>query len=440
MSTRLKHVGVRNFFAGFALLLQAASVHGDQFHYQNILLGERAQGMGGAFCAVADDASGVYYNPAGIAFAMANDISGSANAFYNRTVTYKNTVGSDSFVEKSTGSVSPFVGALGKLDQLSPGLVWAFGIYQTDSELKDQDTTIGQVDSIGLLRYHRTSNMRASTSRYGAVLAKRLSANFSFGFGANAIVIDELLQEYQDVETFSASSTTRTIITQNQREHLTGMGLEPVLGLQYSLGGSLSLGLTLKSGVMLSQTFTSIREATTLSYNSESGTETEGETVYNQASLYRDITPDEVKNPLELPMEIRSGFAWFASTRFLLTGDVMHYGEAKGKLARYDREAVTNFALGTEYFLTPSYPLRFGLFTNNDTRKTPSEGKTDQPDHIDYKGASLFIAMANPNSQVSLGYIYQMGQGKAQKAAGSTNIQDVVASSSTVGFSVSSSF
>ena len=56
------------------------AVYADQYHYHNIILGDRAMGLGGAFVGVSDDASGVYYNPAGLGFALSNDISGSANA------------------------------------------------------------------------------------------------------------------------------------------------------------------------------------------------------------------------------------------------------------------------------------------------------------------------------------------------------------------------
>ena len=54
----------------------AVTAQADQFHYHNLLIGPRAMGLGGAFGAVADDASGIYYNPAGLAFALSNDISG----------------------------------------------------------------------------------------------------------------------------------------------------------------------------------------------------------------------------------------------------------------------------------------------------------------------------------------------------------------------------
>lgn len=50
-----------------ALLLSSSWVYGDDTHYQDFLVGERALGLGGAFVSLADDPSGVYFNPAGLA-------------------------------------------------------------------------------------------------------------------------------------------------------------------------------------------------------------------------------------------------------------------------------------------------------------------------------------------------------------------------------------
>ena len=37
----------------------------DEDHYNNIIIGDRPAGMGGAYTAISDDPSGLYYNPAG---------------------------------------------------------------------------------------------------------------------------------------------------------------------------------------------------------------------------------------------------------------------------------------------------------------------------------------------------------------------------------------
>src|SRR5690606_13092630 len=110
----------------------------------------------------------------------------------------------------------------------------------------------------------------------------------------------------------------------------------------------------------------------------------------------------------DLPMVARLGLAWFATPRLLLSFDASHHTEAKdGDDPLFEREAVTNFNYGMEYYITPSLPLRFGLFTNNDSRPELSSSKANQRDHIDYLGSSLFLAWAQPNSQVALGVVVQ---------------------------------
>lgn len=64
--------------------LFCAMAFADESHYQNYIVGERALGLGGAFTAIADDASGSYYNPAGLAQLSQSSISLAA-ALYGRS-------------------------------------------------------------------------------------------------------------------------------------------------------------------------------------------------------------------------------------------------------------------------------------------------------------------------------------------------------------------
>jgi long-chain fatty acid transport protein len=394
----------------------------DQFHYNNVLVGERAMGLGGAFTAIADDASGLVYNPAGVAFALSNDISGSANAFYRRKVVYKETIGKDDFTEHSSGTTAPFFGGLQKLDNLYPGLSLAFGIYNIDSELKDQDDLVENKTELGLQRFHRTANIRAGTMGIGAAAGLRITSGFSVGLGFSYLMIDELTQEYQDVV-----YTNGSFLTQNFRTHLGAQGLETSVGAQLAFG-SVSFGLNVKLRTLLDEQYEISRDLWT----------NRGSDGSVQEELTRAPETRSIAKPLEtMPTAVRSGVAWFASPQLLWTADVVHYTEAES--AYFQREAVTNFASGIEYYITPSIPVRVGVFTNNDARPEVKEGETGQPDHIDYLGYSLFFAVAQPNSQIAIGGIFQQGEGKAQKIASST-IQEVEAESMTVAFSATHSF
>lgn len=457
------------------LVLVAVSANGyaDQFHYNNFIMGDRAVGMGGAYAGVSDDASGVIYNPAGLAFALSNDISGSANAFYDRNVKYKEAVCGTDFEENSGGSVPAFFGGLQKLDRHVKGLVFAFGVYTVDSELKDQDTLISDATcgSVEISRYHRTSNHRSSTVYYGGAVGYRVSPNFSVGFGLNYFSIDELVQEYQDAKQNTVSNPdTWRILSQNVRQRLTGFGIEPVLGVQYAFGGSFSVGATLKYGMLLGQEMEISTENRQIFLTKENLDKVEASDLSNAGVIAESINNEKNDKPLGgWPTSLRVGFAWFINTKSLFTLDLTHSTAVNnaGEIAAfgkpiYNREAVTNLASGFEYYMLPAFPLRVGLFTNNDARPKINEGTPNsdagitctgtsdaakafaekycgQPDHVDYIGESIYLAWVQPNSQIAAGVVLQQGSGKSQKT-GDHQVQDVEASSLTFGFSATHNF
>lgn len=434
----------------FALILGAwtlatSEASADQFHYNNVTIGTRAVGMGGAFTGVADDASGVFYNPAGLAFALSNDISGSANAYYQKTSTYKGAICGEDFTETSGGSVPSFFGGLQKLDRYVEGLVFAFGAYSTDSDLKDQDTLLkNRTEGCGarpIESYHRASNARANTYYAGAAVGKRVGSRIAWGLGVSYVNVDELVQEYQDFKQVrgldNAGTLGWTVYSGNVRQHLEVFGAQPVFGVQAALPGNVAVGLTFKKGIVASQRLQVDSETQTniLSNDQKAASDASASGASDSLITAKSNLRAKSSKPIgNLPAEIRVGFAWFASPTLLLTTDIVHHTAVTdadvikddkglaifGTRALYAKEAVTDYALGAEYYVMASIPLRLGLFTNNDARpkinkvdaaafdvsKVCSNVDThakycDQPDHVDYLGETLFIAWVQPNSQVA---------------------------------------
>lgn len=468
--------------------------YADQFHYQNFLTGDRAIGLGGAYGAVSDDASGVFYNPAGTAFALSNDISGSANAMYSRKVVFKETIGNKDFTEESGGTVPSFFGGLLKIDNIAKGLVLAWGMYSTDSELKDQndlyedvilsqntgcpisgasergEVPAGSENSV-LKRFHRTVNARGASEFIGMSLGYRISNNIALGAGVNYVTVSELIQEYQDVKQSSRICQTdgtflpgTRVLSQNIRQQLAAMGIQPVLGIQASFFDKLSLGLTMKFGAYMTQSFKRDLENRTIrlldadqTLVEEAGTQGGSKTFTGLS--YADISQaqgsKEFDNPLgSMSTQIRLGVAYFASTRLLFTFDLVHntavtnadaetapyYDASSGsvvnkKVEIYGKDSVTNIMGGVEYYLVPSMPLRVGFFTNNDARPKIKKGDVYKRNTIDYLGGSIFLAWVQPNNQIGAGVILQSGSGEAQKIAASTTVQKIEASSFTFAFS-----
>src|SRR5256885_4912429 len=74
---------MRRSLAGAVLLASAVaeSARADDSNFRPYIVGGRAAGMGGAFTALADDGSGPYYNPGGLAFVRRSQLSLSASVY-----------------------------------------------------------------------------------------------------------------------------------------------------------------------------------------------------------------------------------------------------------------------------------------------------------------------------------------------------------------------
>jgi len=467
---RLLHTGI-----AAALALVSASAGADQFHYNNVVLGERAVGLGGAFTAVADDASGAHYNPAGLAFALSNDISGSANAIYNKKIVYKDAFAGEDFTENAGGTFAPFFGILQKMDKQVPGLVAAFAYYTTDTELKDQNDFFKdkvRSERLRLDRLHRTVQQRAATTHLALAAGYRMTSTIALGGGLTYTQVSELTQEYQDVQqstlgdpagALAGQTVRRDVLARNLRESLEAGAIEPTIGVQMALGSSFSIGAMVRKGFYTSQKLTRDIENTQLQFGSSNAAQPVSDAT--PAVSQRSVAESKFDKPLgSMPAMARFGAAWFASTRFLWTFDVIYHegssgAEKIGAQAMYGRDPVLNFATGAEYFMVPSVPLRLGLFTNNDARPEVKEAAgtincgnpnganydpfssfCNQRDSIDYIGQSIFFAWVQPNSQIALGAVLQQGKGKAQKIGASQEVQDVTASAYSIGFSATQSF
>ncbi len=468
------------------ILLPSSYAYADIFHYSNFIPGDRAIGLGGAYAGVSDDAAGVIYNPAGLAFATTGDVSGSANAYYKKTITYKNIIDGSDFTEHSEGFVPSFFGGIQKLDNLIPGFAAGFAIYSPDNEVRDQNDFIA---SGSVRAFHRNVKLTATTLRADVAAALRISSRFSVGMNIGFLNINELSQEYQfsalprnlsttpyiidfsgriygvDTSKISGKGDLSYIQSLNGNYKTAGQGIQSGLGTQIALGGNFVLGISAKTTFLLNQKFT--YEGDKIYYQRFSN----GQALTRDFLLPKESCPTEVTShggvcsdpanfdevtsqsaqPLpgqnaqrasnnepygKWPVAIRGGFAWFATPRFLWTFDVEHNTAVNDiGLATNYRTAVTNFATGMEYYVTPSLPFRVGAFTNFDARPELQAGKyNSQQERIDYYGATGYLTWAQASSQVGFGSIYQWGRGKANKL-GSAAQQDINASSASFLFS-----
>ena len=83
---------MRVFLFAIILFLYTSASAQDYYNIKG-LFGEKAPGMGGAFTAISDDVSGMYYNPAGLSFSDKNYISINASSYKMQNVYLKLTQG-----------------------------------------------------------------------------------------------------------------------------------------------------------------------------------------------------------------------------------------------------------------------------------------------------------------------------------------------------------
>src|SRR3989338_11529459 len=119
---------------GYSFLLFTSVSFADEYHYNNIIIGDRASGMGGAYTAISDDASGCYYNPAGLIFASGRSLSASANVYNYFKKTYKDVLGGKGWERVSSNLLPNYFGIIQPLGQ---GII-GFSYAVPDSRLENQ--------------------------------------------------------------------------------------------------------------------------------------------------------------------------------------------------------------------------------------------------------------------------------------------------------------
>jgi long-subunit fatty acid transport protein len=383
------------------------SASADEFHYNNVLIGDRASGMGGAYTAISDDATGLYYNPAGVVYSSGKNLSASVNAYYNLSKTYKGVIGDHGWDRKSSALLPNYFGIIQPLGRFKVGFSYAV----PDTSREDQSQVFYNLSS-SVTRYVINFNNEDYTYNFGPSLAMELSKDFSAGLTLylhqrNSLMIMNQLVNLSD----------NTYEWTNEYVEINEKGLRPILGFMWSPAEKLSLGLA------ISRIFI---------YDSERRRQvTCSDTVVGQGGCDAFITPtnpvyrtdETVTAKKKYPVQIAAGAAYFPTSNLLLSGDITYFSKVDDA-AFGNRQAVVNIALGTEYYLSKAWAVRGGLFTNLANTSKISPDVPNQPEHIDLYGGSMSISRFTRNTSLTLGGNMSKGTGKAQIVSNSTQIQE----------------
>lgn len=393
-----------------ACCLMPVAVHADDLHYNNILIGDRAAGMGGAYTAVSDDPSGLYYNPAGIVFAPGRSFSASVNAYQYSKKTYKDVLGGNGWERVSSNLLPNYFGVIQPLGSGKIGFSYAV----PDTRLENQAQTFQNIGTIS--RYVINMNDSDYTYNFGPSYAFKLNDNLSVGA--------TVYMHYRDRQLISNHFVTTSTDYEwsNVYDSTSEWGVKPILGVMWTPQDKLSLGLTVSKTSMLN----SYRRKQITKRNIGDGSSIPSYSVF------------ESTDHRQFPWATTLGAAYFPTESLLISADVSRYGEAPYSLnfkdasganagtLNYAQSATVNAAVGAEYYPSATIAFRGGLFTNMANTPSLTSGVSDQLEHIDMYGVSLSVSHFTRSSSLTLGGSYSYGAGKAQVySAPITSIQDV---------------
>lgn len=403
---------------GLALALASSQAAAWENNHIHMLIGERPIGMAGAYTGVSDDPSGLFYNPAGIVYGHAPNLSASVNSWQQTRTTYQDAFGGSDWDRESSDLLPNFFGTTQPLGSLTVGFSYAV----TRAVNEDQSQYFPGVQTReGVIDFTINVDNQDTVNKIGPSAALKLTDGLSagitlYGHSRDRKTIVNQVARYRDGDA----------VWENLYVTRSEVGVEPVLGLMWEVADRLSLGLSARTTEVLSSE--TERQPTCYSKEDFEGGICETGSLTHQ--------PPQTSSPrTTYPWEARLGAAWFASRNLLIASDVTLYG-ASGE----DKEATWNAALGTEYYWSSSWALRAGFYTNHSFSPELVEGRANQPERIDYYGGTFGISRYSRNSSVSVGLTHAVGQGKAQIVAGDPDIQDVQASATTLFLGTSYSY
>ena len=414
MKNDLKPMSIYKTLLCLILLAQCLPIHGELKHYKNVLVGDRAATMGGAFTAISDDPSGAYYNPAGLSYAAGNAMSGSSNSYFINDITYKKALTQFNYKRNSASLLPNYFSLIRKWGDYY--IAFSYIIPNSTIEHQDQIFTIPFVNrDNAVINSYYVNNLhnQNSLTLAGPSISLKLQDNLSIGTSLY-LVSEEQRTQYN--QCWNTSETQASVVTptydpwnstlllwsfQNILEQNTG--IMPKLGIMWSPKDYISIGLTVSHTLLLSKKY----EQTSFIYKPDGSTYTYEDISKSNFTL-SETRPIERKPPTQASL----GVAYFPNPFLLVSCDIDLY-----KAHQADKKTVINHALGIEYFLSESHAIRFGTYSNLSNATAPTTSSTGEA--INLFGYSLGYTLYSRTSNITLGLIWSHGDGIANLGTGS---------------------
>ena len=391
--------------------VMAGTAQAQESNFRPYIVGSRAAGMGGAFTALADDGSGPYYNPGGIAFARRSSLSLSASVYGLATGDISDALGDGStfhFSDMQTFPVSTSAvfkwGPRDTPDGPAANSL-AFSAFVPDAIVLDDRDTLGSQQNAFFY------NSSRQTVWGGVTYARRFGR---LGLGWSGFVLIETATLGLDLTAINSMDAAR-YATITARTDETIVGAVGSFGARWDVDDHLRLGLSIYSpelGAMKKR-----REFVRVTASDPMAMTTQA--VAKNA--------DDLTATPTVPLRVQAGVAWTAGG-FTLAADAIFLGPvdvhddqdraADGFDRHVVKNAVVNGSLGAEYVIANQYPLRAGFFTDFSQSNEPVGHGIGQPnvdadntDHINRFGGTFSIGFRTEHTATDVGAALSGGSG-----------------------------
>ena len=399
---------------GAVLLLLVISFpsRADFFNARNVLVGERATLLGGAFTAIADDATAGYYNPAGLVQAPGFTVAAAADvyALYILSRTEQvNDAGDRLSLPFTRTVILPSAFALSY--RVHPRITVALHIFSPD---RFRLSAINSIDAPVVARAIGSDQVFAGLSRsarfdqqstlYGLSAALAINDTVSFGVSLHyhlAQTSQALASTYftHPSEDGTVPSQQATLLADNE---VTSGGLIPQVGMLLRLPKGLRVGVNW--------------QCETLMLHSQNSWQVSLSTTGQGQGFEAGITRGDTRYPHRFSL----GLGW-KSDAVTVSLDLIAYAPLdydaphevfRTELADNRHREVAHFdaSIGVEVTLSEMFVLRGGLFSN-----TSSASPQFTEERIDLFGGVFGVGVRKDGLETGFGLSGQFGRSQFQR-------------------------
>jgi long-chain fatty acid transport protein len=447
--------------------LWAVPAGADEGRAQDYVVGSRALALGGAFTAIANDSSGIFYNPAGIVDVRASNLS-IATSLYGLELRGRDAI--------SEGTTLFFSRGLSATDLIifpsSTGAVIGLGNPLPSGRYRHAVSLgtvvpryISRVSEWGEINEEVDTWTRSMlvdrTLHAGAAYAYRATPWLRMGLGLHYVL--RTINAEESLTAHQVAQPENYIIV-SSRLRAAFHSMRGAAGLKYMWGPRWRLGLSLTTpslGVWRNTAFTAYRAAGTDDQTGED-------------FVPVNLTDSGLWGPSQEPAQARAGLAFQEPQKYTLSADLSAHSaigydvipaESVNQAGpglrrvpiplRVDRGPLVNLNLGLERLFAKSFGVGLGAFTNLTSAPditTNSAGflldSSSRLSNVHMVGGTFTLGFFRPHSLTRLGVSGTTGWGRMVQPSNPTNrfdegvppLQSVQQTQSFVYVFISSSF